>query len=1098
MKLYIKLASLLLSLGAVTGQTLPLGPQPLPTVETTSTGGQSPTVTAEMKWDGVSGRTYFVQKSTNFESWSYVIMGTPEVPIYHFSGIGAELTFPIPSPGDGTHYRLAYLDVPNYDVMTADSDNDGITDQDEIDAGTDALNGAIYPIGGVSPLEVTLVPVNDTTGISGWEMKWKSSPETNYTIQRANDLSNWVSISQTILGDGSVKSYLIPLNEIAGWHYRLAYTQVDNSVSADTDGDGLSDLWEELNQLNPYSRDTNGNGIDDGDEVNEQAGVSQASVYQSFESGSSDNLLPDPYPHLERGVIMFHKESKGSQRGKSAAFRQFYEGQLPQKPKYYLKKFSEVTVDYSHGLEGLIGSPFGIGTISEKFDRIKNEKEVEYTGDGEAMRFVSASYVSDVKKETITESGGYDDPPNEQDEDDEIETVTSKVDLSEEYTMAMVKSDVEYDIAKNPWVKTVVNHAPLENLAGVQEVDLYRNESYVSFINKIKMFWAPGTPEEKKYPVLFLQGYTPQGTPYAENENATELIGPEGEIKVLGKWDGKGAFSQTFVIDPLPGKNGDYRANSLALDLAPEVLAVNSDFDEGRIDPATGYAIPDCDDVPGVDRKTGAGNGELRIDTEREHLDGLYANDERVTDEMHKGWFGVNPKRLGDDFWDGATVTIRKIDKIDKDTGRKESGQVRFYAKWGDPKLSNYYGIIPYDLQTLAPNNLVRSGVNGKPGEGVYGSSSTIPDNAEFWMEGVRPGKITLEWRYKKGNTDVKYEQTFLVCTEQSKAKWQEQLTYMIRLQTDDDPEGTSLIFGAGYQYGGQEDVSASPTAAGYASNVDRASEYYDFYEQCWNQNNSLSWSGLAKVVGAQVISGISDSQWGIVGQLGFVNVSGWLAGYDLADIKDFQLELFKGGEAIFKDVGWQHHAYLASGICALEFIHGNQGPAPAPDLSEDVLEGWKLIDDGDATGDASKILNGSIRIADYEQNTVIVKTYTNLDVIGGGGLVNAMSYLAVNPVQGGDHFRDVAGLGAQLSNTGQRWEWVTAGLPGFGHAGKKGVLKAWDSWTQAQKDGFTNEDLRVGARRFSVPWILTTVDAPYLPNLDVQVWDHLDQPGKQ
>ena len=62
---------------------------------------------------------------------------------------------------------------------------------------------------------------------------------------------------------------------------------------------------------------------------------------------------------------------------------------------------------------------------------------------------------------------------------------------------------------------------------------------------------------------------------------------------------------------------------------------------------------------------------------------GLYANDERVTDDIHKGWFGVNPHQLDDDFWDGATVTIRKIVKIDEDTGRKESEQVRFYAKWG-------------------------------------------------------------------------------------------------------------------------------------------------------------------------------------------------------------------------------------------------------------------------------------------------------------------------------------------------------------------------------------------------------------------------------
>jgi hypothetical protein len=561
-----------------------------------------------------------------------------------------------------------------------------------------------------------------------------------------------------------------------------------------------------------------------------------------------------------------------------------------------------------------------------------------------------------------------------------------------------------------------------------------------------------------------------------------------------------------MIVDPGGGAMQQIDTRLLPVEVAPEVLAVNSDFDEGRIDPATGYAIPDCDDVPGVDRKTGAGNTALRIDTDREHLDGLYANDERVTDDMHKGWFGVNPTQLDDAFWDGATVTINKIDKDDPDTGRKESGQIRFYAKWGDPKTGDYYGIEPYKINiasngavSYTANNLVTSGVNGRAGEGVYGSTSTIPDDAVFYMEGVRPGKITLEWRLQKGDIDVKHEQTFLVATQQSKQKWLEQLTYMVRLQTDDDPIGTSLIFGSGYQYGGQEDVSISPNAAaGYASNVERASEYYDFYEQCWNQNNSLSWAGLAKVVGAQVISGSSDSQWGIVGQLGFVNISGWLAGYDLEDIKDFQLELFKGGGVIFKDVAWQHHAYLASGIYALEYVHENQAAGSTPDVPEDILAGWKLIDDGDASGDATKILDGSVLIADYEQNTVIVQTYTNMDAIGGGSLVNAMSYLAENPVQGGDHFRDVAGLGAQLSNTEERWDWVTAGLPGYGHAGKKGVLKAWDSLTQAQKDGFANEDLRVGARRFSVPWILTTVDSPYLADLDVQVWDHLDQPGKQ
>jgi hypothetical protein len=81
------------------------------------------------------------------------------------------------------------------------------------------------------------------------------------------------------------------------------------------------------------------------------------------------------------------------------------------------------------------------------------------------------------------------------------------------------------------------------------------------------------------------------------------------------------------------------RLNLLPIEIAPEVLAVNSDFDEGRVDSTTGYPIPDCDDMPGVDPETGAGNTMLRIDTEREHLDERFANDERVTEDMHKGWF---------------------------------------------------------------------------------------------------------------------------------------------------------------------------------------------------------------------------------------------------------------------------------------------------------------------------------------------------------------------------------------------------------------------------------------------------------------------------
>src|SRR5690606_11582223 len=105
-------------------------------------------------------------------------------------------------------------------------------------------------------------------------------------------------------------------------------------------------------------------------------------------------------------------------------------------------------------------------------------------------------------------------------------------------------------------------------------------------------------------------------------------------------------------------------------------LAVNSDFDEGRIDPATGHAIPDCDDMPGVDPLTGAGNTKLELDAERNHLDGGIVQGDDVVKDLHPGWFGVHPRWFPDSFWQGATVTIAKLERTDPDTGRDESGQV--------------------------------------------------------------------------------------------------------------------------------------------------------------------------------------------------------------------------------------------------------------------------------------------------------------------------------------------------------------------------------------------------------------------------------------
>jgi hypothetical protein len=519
----------------------------------------------------------------------------------------------------------------------------------------------------------------------------------------------------------------------------------------------------------------------------------------------------------------------------------------------------------------------------------------------------------------------------------------------------------------------------------------------------------------------------------------------------------------------------------LPVEVAPDVLAVNSDFDEGRIDPETGYAIPDCDDVPGVDRKTGAGNGELRIDTEREHLDGLYANDERVTDDMHKGWFGVNPTQLGDEFWDGATVTIRKIDKIDEDTGRKESGQVRFYAKWGDPKFGIYYGIIPYDLQTLAPNNLVTSGVNGKPGEGVYGSTSTIPDDAEFWMEGVRPGKITLEWRLQKGDIDVKHEQTFLVATQKSKQEWLDEVYYQIKLQSSEWPAPDPFTYSALFyntndwvsqsysdpfpldlnQYNPNNGIySAASGGAAATHNYAYIQSIYLYYAQLFKQNEEeLYWAGMAKVAGASVYAGMADMHiWKRYSSIPSVEprvaeLSKVLNGFMLVGNKD-----------IFNDMSWSHHAYASSGIWALDYLREQQsddGTLEGTPLTD--YDAWDDIDKGIQDEDVPSLHEGNEVILRREQEIVMQPLYNVMKTVSldpgnwfeelgqsvsgfvmppqdASGKINidaVFSLNAKNPInQGLGPTFQTAVPGGSLSDLDDRWSWISND--------QNGMLQMW------------------------------------------------------
>ncbi len=457
-----------------------------------------------------------------------------------------------------------------------------------------------------------------------------------------------------------------------------------------------------------------------------------------------------------------------------------------------------------------------------------------------------------------------------------------------------------------------------------------------------------------------------------------------------------------------PGIVEEHEVILLPVELAPETLAANTDFDEGRIDSATGYAVPDCDDP------------QHHLEAEREHLDGRWPVGSKVTEDLHQGWFGVRPVQFATEIWNGATVTIKKIDKTDPGTDTPESGEVRFYATDGVNNTSGYQCIEPYDLTTHAAVNLVTAGIYGAPGRSVYGTTSDISQWANFWIEGVKPGKITLEWRYVKGSIDIKHEQTFLVATQKPAAEWRDEVRYQIRLQTS---VANPIL---------EADVSLLDPTKGFFKNSRYLSRYYYSYGQHFKQQPEKQlWAGMAKVAGAELYAGMHDievwAQWSEdPGSYSFLN--------------DF---LVTGAREIFNDMAWAHLAYKSSGIWALQYVEDNEGKNSVD------MQAWTKIHEGIRDEDQAKMRDGAKLLLEREQKVVIQPYYVRIAPVKlkppGGNFANWVGGVVVpvdadgkaeigewmsantthSPIPGGVGLRDIV-PGGRLDNVDHRWQWIT------------------------------------------------------------------------
>jgi hypothetical protein len=421
---------------------------------------------------------------------------------------------------------------------------------------------------------------------------------------------------------------------------------------------------------------------------------------------------------------------------------------------------------------------------------------------------------------------------------------------------------------------------------------------------------------------------------------------------------------------------------------APPKVSANGNFDEGRLDSATGFALKDSED------------DDLKADQDSFHDQKVKAG-KIVTTDLAESFFGIIPADLPNGLGDGATVTIRKIETKDTETGRPDPGVVRLYAIRNLGEQDEQAMVIPQNVN-LAP-------ILYGPGAAIFMGKG---EGVRYWIEGVEPGKLTLELTIKAGGLEYAQKHEMTVVTEQDKAAWQREVRNEILLESG----GTVDI--AKYTVGSEPAVDPSGEWP-FMTNRPNVQAVFRHYEKIYRIGpDKFQWAGLAKLAGAPVYAGLSDAQHGRVDVIEAVaerlrmalsdEEQFVLAAKDL--VKSTQALLIDANILIFEDLAWQFAAYRCSGLGALHYVKEQDSRL----LS---FEDWALIDSGIKDGDVDKILRGNKELARREQKDVLKPVYKKMDtlqlrldlsLIPKDVIIDfptAFSFLAKNPVPGGPRF---------------------------------------------------------------------------------------------
>jgi hypothetical protein len=518
------------------------------------------------------------------------------------------------------------------------------------------------------------------------------------------------------------------------------------------------------------------------------------------------------------------------------------------------------------------------------------------------------------------------------------------------------------------------------------------------------------------------------------------------------------AYYDWSLAEPATNEKGTLTIKVLGVRVAPSKVKANGNFDEGRLDEATGFALKDSED------------DDLKADRDSYHDQKVKAG-KIVTTDMAEGFFGIIPADLPSGAGQGASIMIKKIETKDAETGRPYPGVVRLYAIRNLGEQDEQAMVIPQNVN-LAPV--------------LYGPDASIfmgkGEGVRYWIEGVEPGKLTLELTIKLGDLEYSQKHEMTVVTEQDKAAWQREVRNEILLESG----GTVDI--AKYTVGSEPAVDPSGEWP-FMINRPNVQAVFRHYEKIyWIGPDKFQWAGLGKLAGAPVYAGLSDAQHGRVkyAEEWISNLSTLLFWKSAAEkerlvaevnqlIKSTQALLINANIRIFEDLAWQFSAYRCSGLGALYYVKEQ-------DRVSLSFDDWALIDSGIKDGDVDKILRGNKALAHREQNVVLKPIYEEMDLLQSLELSKlgapskivskAVSFLAKNPVPGGPRFIPADSLtvpvgpflsplhisaetlvlaleaavystdGRRISRFEDRWDWIEREGDGM-----------WPLWTKTSKD---------------------------------------------